>query len=140
MDLTRQARRTLWICAALSAVTLAVYWPVTGHDFISCDDPAYVVLNDHVLTGLTLDNLAWAFSTSFQANWHPVTWLSHMLDVQLFGVRPGWHHLVSLLFLLLQRLTGAAWRSAVVAALFASNPITRPPATTWPSVARSWAG
>jgi tetratricopeptide (TPR) repeat protein len=134
MDLTKQTRRTLLICVLLSAVTLAVYWPVTGHDFISCDDPAYVTLNPIVQQGLTWPGVGWAFAELHGATtyWHPLTWLSHMLDCQLFGLRPGWHHLTSLLlhttnalllFLLLQRLSGAAYRSACVAAVFALHPL-----------------
>ncbi len=132
MDLTEQARRTLLICAALSAVILALFWPVTGSEFINYDDPAYVTVNVHVMNGFTWKGVAWAFQAGFAGNWHPVTWLSHMLDVQLFGLKAGWHHFISLLlhvgntlllFLLLQRLTGAAWRSATVAVLFALHPL-----------------
>ena len=132
MDLTPQTRRTLLICVGLSAMTLAVFWPVTEHDFINCDDPAYVTLNAHVLKGLSWGNVGWAFSTVFYDYYHPLAWLSHMLDVQLFGVKPGWHHLTSLLihlantlllFRVLCRMTGAVWRSAFVAALFALHPL-----------------
>ena len=132
MDLTKQARRTILIGVVLSAVTLAVFWPVTGHNFISCDDPSYITLNARVLHGLNWANVGWACTTGSQGNWHPLTWLSHMLDVQLFGVKAGGHHLTSLLlhvanalllFLLLQRMTGAPWRSAAVAALFALHPL-----------------
>jgi tetratricopeptide (TPR) repeat protein len=132
MDFTKPTRRTLLICVALSAVSLAVFWPVTGCDFTNYDDPAYVTVNLHVMNGFNWKNVAWAFQPGFAGNWHPLTWLSHMLDVQLFGLNPGWYHLVSLLFhlantvllfLLFQRLTGAAWRSAAVAALFALHPL-----------------
>ncbi len=132
MNLTKDTRRTIWICVLLSAVTLAIYWPVTSYDFINFDDPVYVCLNAHVVNGLSWENVAWAFQTSFVGNWHPLTWLSHELDVQLFGLSAGWHHLTSLLFhaangvllfLLLQRMTAAAWRSAMVAALFALHPL-----------------
>jgi tetratricopeptide (TPR) repeat protein len=132
MDLTKQARRTVLICVALGAATLAVFWPVTSSDFVNYDDPVYVGLNLHVMDGLHWKNVVWAFQPGFSGNWHPLTWISHMLDVQLFGLNPGWHHLVSLLlhvastlllFLLFQRLTGAAWRSASVAALFALHPL-----------------
>ena len=134
MDLAKNSRRTLLVCALLSAVTLAAFWPVTRHDFVNYDDNRYVTANAHVKQGLTWGNLVWSFQArdaSFQY-WHPVTWISHLLDVQLFGLNAGRHHLVSLLFhtanatllfLLLQRLTGAAWRSAFVAALFALHPL-----------------
>ena len=121
------------VCAiALVALTLAVYAPVRHFDFVQVDDPLYVAENPNVLSGLTTDGIAWAFTTGRAANWHPVTWLSHMLDVQWFGVAPGWHHVTSLLlhalntlllFGLLVRLTGARWRSAFVAALFAIHPL-----------------
>jgi len=132
MDLTKQARRTLVICAALSVVSLALFWPVTGCDFINYDDPAYVTVNVHVMNGCNWKGAAWAFQPGFMGNWHPLTWYSHMLDAQLFGLKAGWHHLTSLLFhvantlllfLLFQRLTGAPWRSATVAALFALHPL-----------------
>ena len=132
MDLTKQTRRTLLICAALSGASLVVFWPVTSCDFINYDDPVYVSLNLHVRNGFHWKDIAWAFQPGFAGNWHPLTWVSHMLDVQLFGLNPGWHHFVSLLlhlantvvlFLLLQRMTGAPWRSAMVAALFALHPL-----------------
>ena len=132
MDDPRNLRRTLLICALLSAVTTAVFWPVLHNDFINYDDPDYIINNPHVAGGLSWENVIWAFRAAHSGNWHPLTWLSHMLDVQLFGLRPGWHHLTSvlfhganavLLFLLLQRITGAAWRSAFVAALFALHPL-----------------
>jgi Flp pilus assembly protein TadD len=96
------------------------------------DDELYVTANRQVQKGLTRESVAWAFTATHAANWHPLTWLSHMLDVELFGLRPGPHHLHSLLlhilntlllFLLLRRLTGALWRSALVAALFALHPL-----------------
>jgi protein O-mannosyl-transferase len=126
------ARAKLWICLALVAGAVAVYWPVTRSAFINFDDPDYVTQNTYVLSGLTWPGIAWAFQAGHSANWHPLTWLSHMLDVQLFGLQPGPHHLVNLLFhiantlllfLLFRRLTGATWRSAFVAALFAVHPL-----------------
>jgi protein O-mannosyl-transferase len=116
----------------LALATLAVYWPVTRFDFINFDDHTYVSQNPHVLPGLSWRGVVWAFQVGYSANWHPLTWLSHMLDVQLFGVRPGLHHLVNLLFhganaillfLLLHSMTRALWRSAIVAALFALHPL-----------------
>jgi protein O-mannosyl-transferase len=132
MDLAKNRRRTIWICALLAAVTVAIFIPVVNYDFLNYDDPVYVTVNAHVASGLSWENTAWAFESCFVGNWHPLTWLSHGLDVQLFGLRPGWHHLTNLLFhaanavllfLLLQRLTGSAWRSACVAALFALHPL-----------------
>ncbi len=124
--------RTILAALALLALTLAVYAPVGRFDFVQLDDPTYVTENPHVLGGLTGEAVAWAFTTGHAANWHPVTWLSHMLDVQLFGVAAGPQHLVNLalhaanallLFGLLVLLTGALWRSALVAALFAVHPL-----------------
>src|ERR1019366_4365473 len=105
------------------AATLAVYYPVVHHRFVSFDDPDYVTANPHVKGGLTEGDLAWAFRTGHAGNWHPVTWLSHILDVQLYGLNPAGHHLTSLifhalntvlLFGLLRRFTGTVWRSAFV--------------------------
>ena len=116
----------------LAAGTLAVYWPVTGFDFISFDDPFYVTGNPHVKAGITWAGLKWAVRASEAANWHPVTWVSHMLDCQLYGARAGGHHATSLLlhlanswllFALLLRMTGKRGRSFVVAALFAWHPL-----------------
>ncbi len=125
-------RRLIAIWLILSAVTLAAYWPTTRHEFLNFDDPEYVVKNDHVQAGITAQSIRWAFTTLHASNWHPVTWLSHMLDCQLFGLAPGAHHAVGLgfhlantllLFLVLRRMTGAVWRSAFVAALFALHPM-----------------
>jgi protein O-mannosyl-transferase len=116
----------------LMLLTLGVYNPVAHNDFVSFDDPAYVTGNSHVRAGLTWDTVKWAFRSTEQANWHPLTWLSHALDYQLFHLRPAGHHYISvllhaicavLLFLFLEAATGLAWRSAVVAALFAVHPI-----------------
>jgi protein O-mannosyl-transferase len=113
-------------------LTLGVYNPVAHNDFVSFDDPAYVTGNQHVRAGLTWDTVKWAFRSTEQANWHPLTWLSHALDYQLFHLRPAGHHYMSVLlhaicavlvFLFLEAATGLAWRSAVVAALFAVHPI-----------------
>jgi len=116
----------------LAAATLAVYAPVAGHGFVDYDDDEYVFRNPHVQAGLSADGVAWAFTSLEAANWHPLTWLSHMLDCELFGLRPAGHHLVNLglhaanvvlLFLVLAWLTGGVWRSAAVAALFALHPL-----------------
>jgi hypothetical protein len=111
---------------------MALYWPVTSHDFVNYDDDMYVKDNPHVTSGLSAVNVSWAFRSNYAGNWHPVTWLSHMLDCQVFGLRPWGHHLTSVLFhavnaglvfLLLQQMTGARWRSLLVAALFALHPL-----------------
>lgn len=117
---------------ALSLTTLAVYSPVTRFDFVNFDDPDYITSNPHVRQGLTADGIEWALTSGEAANWFPVTRLSHMLDVQLFGLDAGWHHLTSvvfhalatlLLFAFLYRTTGARWPSAFVAFLFALHPL-----------------
>jgi protein O-mannosyl-transferase len=119
-------------CLLLAAATLLSYWPVLHCGFVNYDDPQYLTDNWQVARGLSWASIQWAFTTGAAANWHPVTWLSHMLDVQVFGYRAGVHHLVSLLFhiantlilfLVLRKLTGALWRSAVVAGLFALHPL-----------------
>jgi protein O-mannosyl-transferase len=116
----------------LVAGTLALYWPVTGFSFVNLDDPYYVTSNPHVQGGSTWAGLRWAMSTPEAANWHPLTWLAHMLDWQCYGMRAGGHHLTSvllhmanawLLFVLLKRMTGRGGRSFVVAALFAWHPL-----------------
>jgi hypothetical protein len=118
--------------ALLVLATLLLYGSVTHHEFLLFDDSQYITRNIHVSTGLNFGNAAWAFTTFHEANWHPLTWLSHMADCQLFGLNSGAHHLVNvalhalnvvLLFFLLQRATGAVWRSFLVAALFAVHPL-----------------
>ena len=120
------------ICLALALVTTALYWPMTHHNFVNFDDDDYITNNSHVQAGLTWVGVIWAFQSGAAANWHPLTWLSHMLDCQLYGLNPGGHHSTNLLFhvantlllfLLLRQLTGALWRSAFVAALFAWHPL-----------------
>ncbi|HEY1717381.1 MAG TPA: tetratricopeptide repeat protein [Verrucomicrobiae bacterium] len=120
------------VCLALAAITLLVYSPMLWHGFINYDDPDYITGNAHVIGGLTWTNVAWAFTTGDAANWHPLTWISHMTDCQLFGLNPAGHHLTNLLFhiantlllfLLLKKLTSAIWRSFFVAALFAWHPL-----------------
>ena len=112
--------------------TFTVYAPVLRHGFVEWDDPYYVVENSHVQAGLTARGVAWAFTSREHSNWHPLTWVSHMLDVSLFGPEPWGHHLTNLLlhlantwllFLAFRRMTGAPWRSLMVAALFALHPM-----------------
>ena len=119
------------LAAILFVATLIAYAHVAGHDFVSFDDPLYVSQNDHVRTGLSLANIKWAFTTFDAFNWHPLTWISHMLDVSLFGVNAGrlalmnvlLHALSSVLLLfLIRRMTGRTWPAAAIAALFALHP------------------
>ena len=131
---TVQVRRDWPILVLLAAVTFAVFWRVHRHEFVNYDDYAYVTLNPMVQQGFSCEGLVWAFGQLHGEStyWHPLTWMSHMLDCQLFGLKPGAHHLVSvffhtlntvLLFVLLRRLTGRRWCSAMVAALFALHPL-----------------
>ena len=131
----RLAMRRDWqIIALLAAATVAVFWQVSRHEFVNFDDPAYVTYNPMVQQGLTWAGVKWAFGQVHgeATYWHPVTWLSHMLDCQLFGVKPRGHHLTNLLlhtlntvllFVLLRRMTGRRGASAMVAALFALHPL-----------------
>ena len=91
-------RRDIYVILFLVIFIIAVYWQVISHDFLNYDDNKYVVENSYVLRGLSWDGLVWAFSSVHASNWHPLTWLSHMLDIELFGLNPGWHHLVNVLF------------------------------------------
>ncbi|HLM79726.1 MAG TPA: hypothetical protein VK302_03745 [Terriglobales bacterium] len=125
-------QKPILLGALLVLATLLLYGRVTHHEFLDYDDSQYVTKNVHVRTGLNLGNVVWAFASFHEANWHPLTWLSHQADCQLFGLNSGSQHLVNvalhatnvlLLFLLLQRATGALWRSLLVAALFAVHPL-----------------
>ena len=120
------------VCLFLVIVTLAVYWQAGNHAFVNYDDNKYVTENKHVQAGLTPDSITWAFTATYAGNWHPLTWLSHMLDCQIYGLNPKGHHLTNvvfhilnaiLLFLIFRRMTGALWKSAFVAALFALHPL-----------------
>ncbi|MBM4017083.1 MAG: tetratricopeptide repeat protein [Planctomycetes bacterium] len=125
-------RYRLAIAVLLVMAVAAAFWPLGGYAFVDYDDPGYVYENLHVQAGLSWSGVAWAFTATHQANWHPLTWLSHMLDCQLFGLWAGGHHLVNvalhaansvLIFLVLRRMTARQWPSAVVAALFALHPL-----------------
>ena len=125
-------RRELFVCLLLLSITLAAYWQIGDHEFTNYDDTLYVTYNSHVQQGLAGSGIIWAFTTTDEANWHPLTWLSHMLDCQLFGLNPRAHHLSSLLlhlanvvllFAVLKRMTGALWKAAFVSALFALHPL-----------------
>ena len=120
------------LALALVAVTLVLYLPVRSYPFIGFDDPGYVTENPRVTAGLSWSAVRWALTSGYFANWHPLTWISHMVDVQLFGLNGGAHHLTNLvlhvantllLFVLLTKMTGAVGRSAFVAALFAVHPM-----------------
>jgi len=124
--------KSILLGALLVLAVFALYWRVVHFEFLVFDDKPYVTANLHVSTGLRSANAVWAFTTFDEGNWHPITWLSHMADCQWFGLNAGPHHLVNvalhaanvfLLFLLLQRATGALWRSFFVAALFAVHPL-----------------
>ena len=125
-------RRNLVICLLLIVATVLAYGRVVGYEFTNFDDPDYVTANQVVQDGLTVDGVVWAWTTGHSANWHPLTWLSHMLDCQLFGLNPAGHHLSSILlhavnallvFFVLRALTRLVWPSAFAAALFALHPL-----------------
>lgn len=128
-----QSNRRTWLaCLLLAFATFAIYWPVRHYGFVNYDDDDYVSNNPVVRAGLTWPGFVWAFDDQHDCNWHPLTWLSHMTDCQLFGVNPGAMHLENvllhcanavLLLLLLNSMTQAFWRSASVAALFALHPL-----------------
>ncbi|SPE54963.1 putative Tetratricopeptide TPR_2 repeat protein [Verrucomicrobia bacterium] len=132
MHWTTPSRRALLIGALLGAATVAAFWPLTRYGFIMFDDWDYLVQNTMVQRGLKWDAIRWAFTTFRSGNWHPLTWISYMVDTQIFGARVEPSHVVNLLlhaanavllFFLLNRLTGALWLSAFVAALFALHPM-----------------
>src|SRR5271166_3475540 len=131
MSASREMRVVI-SCLLLVAATLAFYNPIIHNQFIDFDDSAYILQNPQVQSGLTWDTLKWSFTTFREGNWHPLTWLSHALDCQLFHLNPAGHHYINLLlhaanalllFLLLRRATGLTWSSLVVAALFALHPV-----------------
>src|SRR5579859_4711924 len=125
--------RPAWLISLfLALATLAVYWQVHSFEFTNYDELFMIVKNPIVRAGLTPEGVAWALTTSWFEYWHPVTWLSLMLDCELFGLNSGWHHVVNLafhltntllLFAVLRRFTSSYWRSVVVAALFALHPL-----------------
>ena len=128
----RRIRPEIVIGLFLVVSTLAVYWPVGSHEFVGYDDDGYVTENPRVKRGLTIDNFLWAFQSTRKSNWHPLTWMSHMLDVRLFGMNAGAHHMTSvffhilnsiLLFAVFRKMTGCPWPSGFVAAMFALHPL-----------------
>jgi tetratricopeptide (TPR) repeat protein len=123
---------TVGICLSLVVLTWLVFGQTLWHDFVNYDDPRYVYENTRITGGLSISGIAWAFTHIHSLNWHPLTTISHMLDCQLYGLKAGWHHFTNvllhtlatvLLFLALQQMTGAVWRSAFVATLFAIHPL-----------------
>lgn len=132
MEQTDNKGYVILICVVLVLVTLVGFEQVRHHKFVSYDDNTYVTENPHVTGGINSKSIGWAFTTSHGSNWHPLTWISHMVDCQLFGVNPGAHHIVNLLFhiantLLLfwvfKKMTGEIWASGFVAAVFAIHPL-----------------
>src|SRR5438876_2153432 len=122
----------LTACICLAALTWVVFGQTLWHDFVNYDDPRYVYQNTRITSGLNIAGVAWAFSHIHAENWHPLTTITHMLDCQLYGLNAGGHHFtnvlfhtvaVVLLFVVLQQMTGALWRSAFVAAVFAIHPL-----------------
>ena len=128
----KEKLRTLLVCLALGLGTALLFSPVVTFDFVVLDDSFYLLNNFHVNRGFTWEGLRWCFNAGYSANWHPLTWMSHMLDCQLYGLKPGGHHATNVLlhalnsvvlFLVLHRMTRAFWRSAMLAALFAWHPL-----------------
>jgi Tfp pilus assembly protein PilF len=129
---TQKTRTAAVVCGFLLLAVALVFGQTVWHEFVNYDDDQYVYENPQVAGGLIAPGIAWAFNASHFGNWHPLTWLSHMLDCQIYGLHPGGHHLTSvllhaavaiLLFLVLWRMTGFLWRSAFVAAVFAVHPL-----------------
>jgi protein O-mannosyl-transferase len=132
MPLNSKQRLYLIICAGLIAAVVAVYWPVYNYEFVHYDDNVYVTDNENIQSGLNWQGVKWAFTTGCASNWHPLTWLSLMLDCEIFGVKAGPMHVVNvlfhivntiLLFLVLARMTNGIWQSAFIAGLFALHPL-----------------
>ena len=129
---SRLKNESSWLGILLFASVVWTFLPAIQNEFVGYDDPLYVTGNSHVQEGLSWENLKWAFSSGEAANWHPITWLSHMLDYELFGLQAWGHHLTSLilhalstvlLFVVLKRMSGALWRSFIVALFFGLHPL-----------------
>ncbi len=132
MDSTFRKKQILLICFLLTVAAIIAFQQLSQCDFTNFDDGVYVTENIHIRHGITIQAIRWAFTTGRAANWHPLTWMSHMLDVQLFGLNPRWQHLTNLLFhiantllffFIFHRMTKAPCKSAFVAALFALHPL-----------------
>ena len=126
------SRMLLALCVALFGIVVWTFSPSLNGEFLYFDEHWHILDNSHVMDGLTLKGVAWAFRSLEAANWHPVTWLSHMLDCEIHGLDPWGHHLTNVLlhalnavlvFVVLRAMTGATWRSLVVAVLFAAHPL-----------------
>ncbi len=122
----------IWISLFLVISIFCVYWQVRNFSFVNFDDRQYITGNYYVQAGLTFESIRWSFTAVHANNWHPITWLSHMLDSQIYGMNPGHHHMTNvlfhilntvLLFLVLKKMTGALWKTAFVAAIFALHPL-----------------
>jgi tetratricopeptide (TPR) repeat protein len=133
--------REIWISVVLALLVLIAFEPVRHNGFVDYDDNQYLTENSHIQSGFTRESVAWAFTSGYASNWHPLTWLSHMADVQWFGLNPLGHHLHNiflhalatvLLFLVLRAMTGAIWRSAFVAMAFGVHPL-RVESVAWAS-------
>ncbi|MDA3897917.1 MAG: hypothetical protein PF482_17430 [Desulfobacteraceae bacterium] len=131
-NIFRISRIELGLCLILAVITFSMYVQILDFDFVNYDDNDYVYDNPHVQKGVTLHAITWAFTTGHASNWHPLTWMSHMLDYQMFGLWPGGQHLTSLLFhivnslllfFLFREMTGNLWQSAFVAVVFALHPL-----------------
>lgn len=140
MDKTKKSRICLFICVLILLV-LTAFEPVRHNDFIDYDDPDYITQNSHIQSGFSPSSIRWAFAAGYSSNWHPLTWLSHMLDVQLFGLNPFWHHLHNvvlhtastvLLFLILQKMLHSIWCSLFIALAFGLHPL-RVESVAWAS-------
>src|SRR5208283_1414034 len=106
-------RLRVLICLALVVVTAALYWPLRHHGFVSLDDASYITDNPHVNTGLSWPGILWAFRSGYAVNWHPLTWISHMLDCQLYGVYPAGHHFTNLLLHIANTLLLFLWLNQI---------------------------
>jgi Tfp pilus assembly protein PilF len=130
--MTKDKTKTLLICVVLALIVFVAFAAVRNNDFVNYDDDSYVTENPQVQKGLNLNSITWAFTTIYAGYWHPLTWLSHIIDYSLFGLKPAGHHLVNvgfhianviLLFLLLKTMTGRLWPAVFVAAVFGLHPV-----------------
>ena len=124
--------QSLFIYLFLIGIIISVYWQVSSFEFVGFDDNEYVYDNPRVSSGISIENLTWSFTAFHSNNWHPLTWISYMVDCEFFGLDPGWHHIVNvffhianalLLFYVFRKMTGFLWQSAFVAAIFAIHPL-----------------
>jgi len=132
LKLSPRLRMDLVVCLLLATVTFFTYWQVKNYSFVNYDDDYYITDNLRVQKGISVESLKWSFTTTYYFNWHPLTWISFLIDIQLFGLDPGAFHLTNvffhiantlILFLVLRTMTGKIWQSAFVAALFALHPL-----------------